>query len=357
MKLKNTILATSIALLPFAASAATFVIPAAGTGAGANNSQWQSELTLHNTSSRAITTTIVYHQGDSASAPVAVTLAPRQTKSIADVVRTTFGLQSGSGALTIEVPDSDANRIAIGSRTFNASAEGEFGQDIPATNVTEASSAGDIIYLAAPSSAAKYRYNFGVYAITATTVQWQLVRADGTVAATKDVTYKAGEQQQYNNGIVTLLGSTAADNDSLHAVVSAGKAIFYGSSINNQTGDPTFVPSVRTREEIRINFNGVDLDENGSIELTDANRDGVLDAPVEVITSLYPSFFKLVATGEFGEAVTYELVSSDGSAVVFPDGTVQLAAAGDLKESMGELRVRATANGSSTILVIPIKFR
>lgn len=357
MKLRNTIVATSIALLPLAASAATFIVPAAGTGSGANGSQWQSELTLHNTSAREIVAKVTYHQGETATAPVAISLAAKQTKSIADVVRTTFGKETGTGALSIEVADADAKRVALASRTFNASANGEFGQDIPAINASDAALTGDIVYLAAPSSASNYRFNFGVYATTTANVEWQLVRADGTVAATKTVTYKAGEQQQYNNGVVAFFGSTAADNDSIHAAVTAGRAIFYGSSVNNQSGDPTFVPSVRTREDILINFAGVDLDENGSIELADADNDGVLDASVEVVTSMFPAFFKIVASGEFGEAVTYELVSSPGNAIVFPDGTVQLGAAGDLKETTGELRVRATANGSSTILVIPVRFR
>ena len=42
--LKNILTAASIALLPVAASAARFIVPAAGSASGANGSQWQSEL-------------------------------------------------------------------------------------------------------------------------------------------------------------------------------------------------------------------------------------------------------------------------------------------------------------------------
>ena len=55
MTIKRIITLAAIALLPIAAGAATFVIPAAGTGAGAAGSQWQTELTLHSTSGVAFT--------------------------------------------------------------------------------------------------------------------------------------------------------------------------------------------------------------------------------------------------------------------------------------------------------------
>ena len=63
MNIKRLITATSIALLPLAASAATFVVPAAGSATGANGSRWQSELTLHNTGPQAIPVTVRYQQG------------------------------------------------------------------------------------------------------------------------------------------------------------------------------------------------------------------------------------------------------------------------------------------------------
>ena len=189
-------------------------------------------------------------------------------------------------------------------------------------------------------------------------MRWDLIRADGTVAATKTLTYKPFEHAQYNLGVQSLLGAEPRDNDTVYAMVTSGKAIFYGSSINGATGDPTFVPSVRTRDAITINFLGLDIDENGTIDLADANHDGVLDAPLEVTTSMFPSIFRIVAQGEFGEAVTLEIVSAPaGGALFITADTIQMGASGDLKGTTGELLVRATAQGGTSVLTIPLRFR
>lgn len=358
MKLRNLISAAAIALLPVVASAATLVVPAAGTGPGANGSQWQSELTLHNAAPRAAALTVTFHQGTSVLGPVTVNLQAGQTTSIADVARTQFGLTAGTGALVLEIEDRAARSIAVTSRTFNTSAEGEFGQDIPAVDVTNAVRAGDLAALSGPSAVAANRFNFGLYAIEPLTVTWELLRANGTVAVSKDATYAAGQHGQYGSGIETFLGAAAANNDTVHAHVTAGKAIFYGSIIN-ATGDPTFVPGVRTRDDIVINFAGVDLDENGSVDIADANGDGVLDAPVDIFTSLFPEYFRVVATGEFGDTVTYEIVSSPAtqSDLLDAQGTVRIIAAGDLKNTIGEIVVKITVDGASTLVTIPVKFR
>lgn len=358
MKLGTLITAGAIALMPLAASAATFVVPAAGSTSGAAGSRWQSELTLHNSGPQALTVSVRYRVGSTATGAVAYTIPARSTRSVNDIVRTAFDREGTVGALVIELADRDARRLAIASRTYNVSAAGEFGQDIPAVNIEEASIAGDVTVLAGPSSAAAYRFNFGVYAHAASTVRWSLLRAGGSVVATKDVTYAAGEHAQYNAGVATLFSAEAQDNDTVHADVVSGRAIFYGSSVNAASGDPTFVPGVRTRAEIRIQFLGIDIDEDGTIDISDADGDGVLDAPLELVTSMYPNIFRVVAAGEFGEEVTLQIVSAPADAAILINAdTVQMGAPGDLKGTVGQLRIRATVDGTSEILTIPVRFR
>jgi hypothetical protein len=357
MKFGNLITAAALAALSFTASAATLVVPAAGAGPGANDTQWQSELTLHNVAPRAVTLTLTFHRGSDVFGPVPIALQPRQTRSIADVVRTQFGLDSATGAIVIDVADRDAKSVAVTSRTFNVSADREFGQDIPAIDVANAARAGDVAVLAAPSNASSTRYNFGLYAIEATNVEWQLLRADGTVAATKALAYAAGQHVQYNGGVAQLFAAPAQNNDTLHARVTAGKAIFYGSAVNNITGDPTYVPGVRTREEVLITFAGVDLDENGTADVVDADGDGVLDSPLVIAASLFPSYFNLIARGEFGEAVQFEVVSSPAEATLLDPDTLRVSAGGEVKGKTGEIRVRATTGTSSSIFTIPVRFQ
>src|SRR2546423_13184451 len=241
MKLRNLFTAVSIAILPIAANAATFIIPAAGTGDGANGSRWQSELTLHNTSSNTIILSMKFHDGNGAAQADSVALAPRATMTISDIVATRFGREAGTGAIELTVADEMSNRVVINSRTFNSSSAGQFGQDVPAVNINDAATAGDTVVLQTPSSALDNRFNFGIYAITDATVRWDLIRADGTYVSSVEKSYAAGTQLQFNNGIATLLGSTAENDDAIHALVTSRKAIAYGSAINNASGHPTFV--------------------------------------------------------------------------------------------------------------------
>lgn len=355
MKFRNLISAAAIALLPFAAQAATLIVPAAGTGPGANNSQWQSELTLHTAAPRAVTLSVAYHQGSTVLGPVEVTLQARQTLSISDVVRTKFGVTGGTGALVINVSDRDARTLAVTSRTFNVSPKGEFGQDIPALAATSANIAGDVAAIPGPSDAVN-RFNAGVYAVEAAKIRWDVLRADGTVAATKEVSLAAGEHAQYN-GVIEFIGAEKKANDTVHAALLSGKAIFYGSIVNT-TDDPTFVPAMRTREDILINFAGVDVDGNGVADLIDGDGDGVLDTPLQIIASSFPSTIRLVAQGEFGETVTFEVVSSPAHIdLLDARGTMRVIAFGDTKGTTGTIVIRATTGNSSALLTLPVQFK
>ena len=358
MNIRTLITAAAVAALPLAASAATLVVPAAGTGPGSNNSHWQSELTLHTAAPRAVTLTLSFHQASLAPVPASVTLQPRQTLSLSDVVKTKFGVDAGTGAIVIEVADADARTIAVTSRTFNTTEAGdEFGQDIPAIDAADALHAGDAGTIAGPSQAAGNRFNFGIYATENTAVDWQLLRADGTVAANRTLTYPAGQHVQYNSGIRTLFDAAAQDNDVVNAKLTGGRAIVYGSVVN-ATGDPSFVPGVRTREDVLIHFEGIDVDEDGTVDIADADHDGVLDAPIDVIASAFPSYFRLIATDELGAAVTYEILSSPAETTLIDNaGTFRVAAAGDVKGTTGTVLVKVTTGTSSSILTIPVKFR
>jgi len=341
-------------LIALPASAATLIVPAAGTGPGANDSHWQSELTLHNTGAAAMTATLRFHDAAGAQQTSDVTVNARSTVTIDDVVKTRFGRESATGGIEITLPDASASRLAITSRTFNASAAGQFGQDIPAINANDAAGAGDVIVLQAPSSASDARFNFGLYALNDAKVRWDLVRADGTVVSPlAEQRYAAGTQIQFNQGISTLLGQTQQNDDAVHAVVTSGKVIAYGSAVQNASGDPSFVPGIRVRVDSKINFIGVDLDENGTVDVFDADHDGVLDQPIDIFSSGYPNYFRVVVEGP----ATLEAIDAPGSVNLVGTQTIEWSITGDMKGRTGALKIRATVNGVSDVLTIPANFR
>ena len=359
---KLTILTALLAalVLPLAASAATLYVPVVGTGAGLNGSQWQSEITFHNAGSRPIALQLVYRDaiGNVVTKPYEV--AARRTVTIPDVLKSQFGVQARSGALDIIVPDTDARRLAITVRAVNVLQSGELGQDVPTLKTSDLAAAGDIVAINGPADVDNYRFNFGFYAIENTTVRWELVRADGTVAATADATYAAGTQRQFTQGVSTLFNAESKNNDVIHATIASGRAALYGSSINNASGDPSHVPALVTREDIRIQFSGIDLDENGTVDISDADRDGILDAPVDVWVGIgFPNYFRLVASGAAGEKVTLSVVSSPIDTLVLDElGTIMVAASGAARGTTGDLLVRATtATGENALLRIPVRIQ
>jgi hypothetical protein len=354
MRIKRIITSAAMALLPIAAGATTFVIPAAGTGPGVNGSQWQTELTLHSTSSTAINATLTFHDGNGAAETATVAIAPRTTVAIADVVKTRFNRDSATGAIEIVVPDAFARKLAIASRTFNVSENGEFGQDIPAVNLDDAAAAGETVVLAAPSNVAENRFNAGLYAATAAAIRWELVRADGTVAKIVESTYAAGTQTQYNAAVEAIFGLTPADSDAVLAVVTKGTVIGYGSSINNRTGDPTFVPGVETTSDIRVQFAGIDSDLDNVADIVDADHDGVLDSPLSIYSSsTWPNTFRLLVNGSHA---SFELITADAEILLSQDGYVVWKPS-VTSASTTTVRIRVTVDGVSDVITIPVQFK
>ena len=352
MNLKHLITATSIALLPLSAGAATFVVPAVASVTGANT--WKSEITLHSTSAHAMSVTLTFHDQAGAAETATITIPSRGTIALDDVVATTFHRPNALGAVEIAVADGDVNRFSVASRTFNILPTGRLGQDIAAISIADAAKSGEVAVIAGPTSATEFRMNAGIYSVDATQVRWELLRADGTVAASKEVTYAAGVQNQFS--VAQFFGAALQDNDVVHANVITGSAIFYGSIITQASGDGAFVPQVRNREQSRITFVGVDRDLNGTVDIL--AHDNVLDTAIESSTFGYPTLFRIVANSDSGEPLTYEIVSSTADAAFLDsNGQIVLAASSALKGILGELRVRVTTNdGQSTVVTIPVKF-
>jgi hypothetical protein len=350
-------LITALIFAPLAASAATLVIPASGSGPGANGSRWQTEVTLHNSSNRQQAFTLTFHDASGTGLSTTETLAARHTASISDIVTTRFQRDAATGAITIDAPDVPAG-LTVTSRTFNRSAGGDFGQDIPPVAVADALAAGDTGVITSSSDAAKSRVNFGIYSVDASVIRWQLVRADGTVAAAVVQSYAAGVQQQYSADNGTLLAAPRQNDDVIYAQVVSGRAIVYGSTIDNASGDPTYVPGARARQETSIDFVGVDSTNDGRPDVVDADHDGAADSPLDVFISAFPSFLHFIATGPNGEKVTFSLLDPLPDTLMLTDDSIlEWSPSILLRGQTTTLRVLATAGGESEVITIPIRFR
>ncbi len=360
MNFKKTLIAASIALTAGFASADTFdyVIPAAGTGPGANGSQWQSEVTIHNAGQELLLLKLSYHDATGSLRSIDLPMPGRTTKSLPDTVKNDFGQTQSTGAIVIDTEDALRGKLSITSRTFNLSPAGEFGQDIPALTAAQSIAFGDTGILNGPTNAAANRFNFGLFASEETTIEWRLIRRDGTLAKSVVKTYDAATQTQHSAGVSTLFADTAQDNDVIHAKVRSGHAWIYGSVVNNQTGDPTYIPGGRTRENLLPEVLGIDIDRDGTVDLRDANQDGVLDQALDVATANFPNVFRVVASDPEKVDLTFTIVGNDPSARLFDDvGTISWSPSAALKGTSSELVVRISDGIDAVDFRIPVNFR
>lgn len=359
MNFKKTLIAASLVLTAGFASADSidFLIPAAGTGPGANGSQWQSEVTIHNAGQELLLVKLTYHDGTGALRSIDLPMPARSTKSLPDTVKIDFGQAQSTGAIVIDTADEFRGKLAITSRTFNLSPAGEFGQDIPALTASQSLLIGDTGILNGPANAGANRFNFGVFASHDSTIEWRLVRRDGTIAKSVQKSHKAGAHTQYNGGVAALFGESAQDNDVVHALVRSGQVWIYGSVVNNQTGDPTYVPSGKTRENLLPGVLGIDTNRDGVLDYFDANGDGVLDETLKIATGRFPNDFRILATDPEKARVTFTIVESDGS-VRFLDsaGMITWWPSAAFNGQSGKLIIRVSDGIDSVDFTIPVLY-
>lgn len=343
------------------ASDRDFVVPAVATGEGALSSRWEGQITFHNAGAEAVVATIRHYNSLGFVGSVDKSLDAYATVTIEDILKNEFGLASGAGAIVIDVPDAQASKIVVSGRSINRSPNGEFGSNVPTATPSDAFIAGDIAVLTGPADAAANRFNFGAFAVEDTTIEWILIRADGSEAFRVEETYAAGTFRQHNNGIVTYFARDAADDDVVYGRVKSGEAYFLGSIVNGNilpgTGDPSWVAPRRTRDVAQVLFAGVDTNEDGTIDVPDADHDGQLDRSISVVTGGWPNFFRVVASTTQDRVVTYSKVSGPEDAAVSPNGTVQWSASGSLKGTTAILVVRASDGVDSVDLAITVTYR
>lgn len=357
MKIQRILAATLVALAPLAASAASFIIPIAGSTRGANDSRWQTELVLHSSSSTTIHARLLFHDRTGTTATAEVDVAPRATLSIADVVNSRFGLENVTGAIELQVDDRAARKLVITSRTFSRSERGDLGESIPAVRADNASKPGASLVIAAPSSASDFRLNVGLYAVSNASVRWDLVRADGSTASSRTLQYIAGTQTQYNPSSQALFDTPSEDNDSVIVSILSGSIVAYGSSVANATGDPTYIPAIATDSDINIPFLGIESGLTSGVSIADADHDGVLDRELPLHSGPWPNSFRILIGNTGSDTPHFELVDPSSEVTLVGDsGYVLWSPQGKSYGSTGSLRVRVTIGSTVEIITIPVRF-
>jgi hypothetical protein len=202
---------------------------------------FKTSVQLHNSTSSSIAGRIVFHpsgaSGSGSDPALSYTLAPGQTQSIADLLPA-MG-RAGLGSADIEVTSGTVPVVT--ARVFNeAGAAGTTGFTEELMRNEDALTTGASGVLLLPPDLTRFRFNVGLRTLQAgATATLTLRDASGAVVTMLSRGYPATYHEQQSAAAFLGVASLPAGG-SINVAVTSGSAIFYGATVDNTTGDPSF---------------------------------------------------------------------------------------------------------------------
>lgn len=242
------------------------VIPVAGVVHGANNTFFRTDVALTNSGSAQASGTLRYVSRSGTAVDRQVTLGPRQSSILSDVIGSLFNVTTDDVGYLLFTPLSGT--FAMTSRTYTtvAGQPATFGTGVPALALANALKPGALRAIGAIEDSSKttivearpgtFRTNYGLVetsgnpATVRVTVRFQyptgsLVTAVGT--ASKDYSLAANQFLQVNGLMTDILGQATRDTlgdlrgieVDFQVISTTGAVAVFTSSIDNGSGDST----------------------------------------------------------------------------------------------------------------------
>ncbi len=231
--------------------AVSLVLPSLAHRPGANGTLWRSDVALHNPAPAPIVVGLAaVPRGErTAAGELALTLPAGGALRLDDALASWLGVEE---AATLRLASWGGSLLAA-ARTYNETADGTFGQFIPASRPSDAVGAGEearLLHLAhAADRDIGFRTNLGLVSVGAepATVEVELRGGDGALVGLRRAEVPAGVSVQFDD---VFRGFTAGDLGTGLAVVTSqnGSVLAYASVVDNRSGDPIFVRPARRFE-------------------------------------------------------------------------------------------------------------
>ena len=231
------------------------IIPAVAH-AGGINSNFQSDVRVANTGPQAQKYQLTFTPDDGAPKSTTVSIDPGKTLALDDILATWFG--NGTSAIgTLEIRPMSATTTTstttpsittfAASRTYNVTANGTFGQYIPAIPFSQFIDKNGLISLQQIASSAAFRTNLGLLEASGqpATALISVFGNDGTKLTEFTQTLTGGQHLQMN-GILAAKGLTNLADGRIEVKLTSagGKVTAYASVLDNATNDPLLVAPV-----------------------------------------------------------------------------------------------------------------
>jgi uncharacterized repeat protein (TIGR01451 family) len=228
-----------------ATAASRYVLPGV---ADLNNgiANWQTDVRLFNPSANIVKATLTfYSQNGGTPQSKDVLLAPNQVQTFDAALHNFFGLTNDGGALHIST--TATTPLVATARTYNQTANGTYGQFIPAVTANDAAALGTRpLQLLQIEESDRYRTNVGFAEVTGkgATVEVTAIPSDSKVAASTQINLAPNQFIQFPQLLKSMgLSNMYNARVTVKVISGQGRVTAYASVIDSKTNDPTFVPA------------------------------------------------------------------------------------------------------------------
>ncbi|MGA7614602.1 MAG: hypothetical protein WBX15_05410 [Thermoanaerobaculia bacterium] len=207
---------------------------------------WQTDMRIFNGGASGVTADMtLYPTGGGAPVSKEVILDAGKEKALNNVVQSLFESPGAGGA--VQITTAEPSSLVVTARTYNQTSNGTYGQFIPAVMPDDAIAAGDRpLQILQVEQSDRFRTNLGITEVTGNpvTVEISATVPGALTTAKMTVDLPANGFTQLGQ-VLKSMGMTTAYNAriSVRVVSGSGKITAYGSVIDMQTQDPTYVPA------------------------------------------------------------------------------------------------------------------
>jgi hypothetical protein len=209
---------------------------------------WKSDVRIFNAGSTTSTATLTYYPQGAPGSPRSTTINvdPGEVKVMDNFIATTFPATGTAGSLVVTTP-STASLIVTGrTYTDQGAGKGSYGQFIPAVTPAESTGLGgrtlQVLQLEASD---RFRTNIGIVETSGNpvNVEVSVILPDSRVTPKTTYPLAANEFRQISLGADFGLTNVYNVRATVRVTSGTGKVTSYGSVIDSQTQDPTYVPA------------------------------------------------------------------------------------------------------------------
>ncbi len=213
-------------------------IPVAARTDGLRSTRWKTDLWLANPGADVAPVVLNWIPGEGGALRTAtVDVPPRGTVLVNDALASLFDLTEGAGQISVE------GAVIATSRTWTPGSSGTLGQFIPARGPNEATIGDQVITAIGAEVSNHYRTNIGLSETTGqpVTVRVRVLNSANEIVSSRVVSVKPNRFVQLG---LEQLGAGLLGNGRVTAQVIEGTGRIFGyiSIIDNQSGDPTWIP-------------------------------------------------------------------------------------------------------------------